>query len=175
MAFSLAHTCWPTRFFAKWLALFFGASLCGIVLSAFVHRHPAPKPALLTRVQINLRAVEVYADGTRAAVPALLSTGGTGDKPVPESDQGTLSTDAKKPTAISRVPGSKLWLIFQWQRHSEPRLINPWPQSKITYQVEFRLNRPHPPRVLPPRVLPPRVLPPRFSPAARPPAEHSHA
>ncbi len=153
MAFSLASTCWPTRFVAKWLALFFGASLCGIVLSAFVHRHPAVKPAQkpvpLARVQVNLRAIEVYADGTRAAVPALVSTGGTGDKPIPESDQGALSTNLKRPTAISRVPGSKLWLIFQWQGHSEPRLINPWPQSKITYQVEFRLNRSHPPAARP--------------------------
>jgi len=149
MAFSLASTCWPTRFFAKWLALFFGASLTGIVLGAFVHRHPVLKPAPPARVQVNLLAIEVYADGTRAPVPALVSTGGTGDKPIPESDQGALSVNPKKPTAISRVPGSRLWLIFQWQGHSEPRLINPWPQSKITYQVEFRLNRPHPPRSLP--------------------------
>ncbi|MGI4787516.1 MAG: hypothetical protein ACRYFS_01555 [Janthinobacterium lividum] len=147
MAFSLASTCWPTRFFAKWLAVFFGASLIGIVLSAFVHRHGVPKPAPPARVRVDLRAVEVYSDGTRAAVPALISTGGTGDKPIPESDQGALSVDTKKPTAISRVPGSKLWLIFQWQGHSESRLINPWPQSTITYQVEFRLNRPHPPTV----------------------------
>ena len=108
-----------------------------------MHRHPALKPAQKSaaRVQVNLRAIEVYADGTRTVVPALVSTGGTGDKPIPESDQGALSVAPKKPTAISRVPGSKLWLIFQWQGHSEPRLINPWPQSKITYQVEFRLNR----------------------------------
>ena len=160
MAFSLASTCWPTRFAAKWLALFFGASLCGIVLSAFVHRHspkPAVKPAPAARVQVNLRAVEVYADGTRAAVPALVSTGGTEDKPIPESDQGALSTNPKKPSAISRVPGSKLWLIFQWQGHAEPRLINPWPQSKITYQVEFRLNRPHPPIARPPAIAQPLV------------------
>jgi hypothetical protein len=160
MSFSFASTCWPTRFFAKWLAVFFGASIAGIVLSAFVHRHPALKSIPPARVQINLRAVEVYRDGTRVLVPALISTGGTEDRPIPESDQGALSVDAKNPTAISRVPGSKLWLIFQWQGHSEPRLINPWPQSKITYQVEFRLNRPHPPKV---------------SPAARPPAERSNA
>ncbi len=163
MAFSLASTCWPTRFVAKWLALFFGASLCGIVLSAFVHRHPVLKPTPPARVQVNLLAIEVYADGTRAPVPALVSTGGTGDKPIPESDQGALSTNPKKPTAISRVPGSRLWLIFQWQGHSEPRLINPWPQSKITYQVEFRLNRPHPPIARP------------YSPTARPSVEHPHA
>ncbi len=167
MAFSLASTCWPTRFAAKWLALFFGASLCGIVLSAFVHRHPAVKPAQKpvppARVQVNLRAIEVYADGTRAAVPALVSTGGTGDKPIPESDQGALSIDPKKPTAISRVPGSKLWLIFQWQGRSEPRLINPWPQSRITYQVEFRLNHPRP-----------RIARPSVS-AARLPVERRHA
>jgi hypothetical protein len=147
MASFLASTCWPTRFFAKWLAVFFGASLAGIVLSAFTHRHPALKPMPpppVARVQVNLRAVEIYADGTRALVPALVSTGGTGDKPIPESDQGALSVSPKKLTAISRTPGSKLWLIFQWQGHSEPRLINPWPQSTITYQVEFRLGRPRP-------------------------------
>ncbi len=147
MASFLASTCWPTRFFAKWLAVFFGASLVGIVLSAFTHRHPAPKltpPPPVARVQVNLRAVEIYADGTRALVPALVSTGGTGDKPIPESDQGALSVLPQKLTAISRMPGSKLWLIFQWQGHSEPRLINPWPHSTITYQVEFRLGRPHP-------------------------------
>lgn len=147
MASFLASTCWPTRFLARWLAVFFGASLAGLVLSAFVHRHPAVKPAPplpVARVQVNLRAVEIYADGARATVPALVSTGGTGDKPIPESDQGALSVNAKKPTAISRMPGSKLWLIFQWQNRSEPRLINPWPHSTITYQVEFRLNRPDP-------------------------------
>ena len=147
MASFLASTCWPTRFVAKWLALFFGASLVGLVLSAFVHRHPAAKlaaPPPVARVQVYLRAVEVYSDGTRAAVPALVSTGGTGDKPIPESDQGALSVNPKKLTAISRMPGSRLWLIFQWQGHSESRLINPWPHSTITYQVEFRLNRPHP-------------------------------
>ena len=148
MASFLASTCWPTRFFAKWLAVFFGASLVGIVLSAFTHRHPAvkpPAPPPVARVQVNLRAIEIFADGTRALVPALVSTGGTGDKPIPESDQGALSV-SKKPTAISRMPGTKLWLIFQWQGHTEPRLINPWPHSTITYQVEFRLNRPHPPK-----------------------------
>ena len=165
MASFLASTCWPTRFFAKWLALFFGASLVGLVLSAFVHRHPAAKPAAppaVARVQVNLRAVEIYSDGTRLAVPALVSTGGTGDKPIPESDQGALSVNPKKPTAISRMPGSKLWLIFQWQGHSESRLINPWPHSTITYQVEFRLNRPHPPK-------------PQNSPTAQRRAERSHA
>ncbi len=149
MASFLASTCWPTRFFAKWLAVFFGASLIGLVLSWFVHRHPAAKPVppVVARVQVNLRAVEIYADGTRALVPALVSTGGTGDKPIPESDQGPLSVNPKKPTAISRMPGSKLWLIFQWQGRSESRLINPWPHSTITYQVEFRLNRSHPSRL----------------------------
>ena len=147
MASSFASTCWPTRFFAKWLAVFFGASLVGLVLSAFMHRHPAVKPPVpvVARVQVNLRAIEIYSDGTRAAVPALVSTGGTGDKPIPESDQGALSV-SKRLTAISRMPGSKLWLIFQWQGRSEARLINPWPHSTITYQVEFRLNRPHPPK-----------------------------
>ena len=76
-------------------------------------------------------------------MPALVSTGGTGDKPIPESDQGALSV-SKKPTAISRMPDTKLWLIFQWQGRSEPRLINPWPHSTITYQVEFRLGRTRP-------------------------------
>ncbi len=146
MAFSLASTCWPTRFFAKWLAVFFGAILGGIVLSAILHRYTVVKAPPPARVQVNLRAVEIYADGTRESVPALVSTGGPGDKPIPESDQGPLSIDPKKPTAISRVPGSKLWLIFQWQGRSQPRLINPWPLSTITYQVEFRLSRPHPPK-----------------------------
>ncbi len=143
----LASTCWPTRFFAKWLAVFFGASLVGIVLSAFTHRHPAVKPLPpppVARVQVDLRAIEIYTDGTRESVPALVSTGGTGDKPIPESDQGALSVNVKRPTAISRMPGTKLWLIFQWQGHSESRLINPWPHSTITYQVEFRLSRPRP-------------------------------
>lgn len=147
MASFFASTCWPTRFFAKWLAVFFGASLIGIVLSAFLHRHPASKPPPLppvARVQVNLRAIEIFADGTRETVPALVSTGGTGDKPIPESDQGALSVNPKKPTAISRMPGTKLWLIFQWQGRSESRLINPWPHSTITYQVEFRLHRPRP-------------------------------
>lgn len=161
MAFSFASTCWPTRFFAKWLAVFFGATLIGVVFSAIVHHRqtPKPAPAAQARVRVDLRAVEVYTDGARALVPALVSTGGTGSKPIPESDQGALSTDPKKPTAISRVPGSRLWLIFQWQSHSEARLINPWPQSTITYQVEFRLKRPHP----------------RRQAAVQPRAERSHA
>lgn len=146
MASFLASTCWPTRFFAKWLAVFFGASLVGIVLSAFTHRHPVVKPTPVppppvARVQVDLRAVEIYADGTRETVPALVSTGGIGDKPIPESNQGALSVNPKHLTAISRLPGSKLWLIFQWQNRSEARLINPWPHSTITYQVEFRLGR----------------------------------
>ena len=162
MAFSFASTCWPTRFFAKWLAVFFAASLVGVVFSAVVHRRLPPKPAparVQARVRVELRAVEVYADGAQALVPALVSTGGTGGKPIPESDQGALSINPKKLSAISRVSGSRLWLIFQWQGHSEARLINPWPQSTITYQVEFRLNRPHP----------------RRQAAIQPRAERSHA
>lgn len=144
-----ASTCWPTRFFARWLAVFFGAALLGLVLGALVHkRAPArPAPALpQKRVQVSLEAVEVYSDGTRTLVPALLSTGGTGAEAKPESDQGKLSTNPKKLTPISRVSGSRLWLIFQWQGHVEKRLINPWPQSTIPYIVEFRLSRPNPHR-----------------------------
>ena len=145
MASIFASTCWPTRFFAKWLAVFFGAALLGLVLGALVQkripRQPAPPPA---RVQVRWEAVEVYADGTRALVPAHVTTGGIGPSPIPESDQGKTSTNPKKPLLISRVPGSKLWLIFQWQGHVINRLTNPWPQSTITYTVEFDLNRPTP-------------------------------
>lgn len=147
MASFFASTCWPTRFFAKWLAVFFGAALLGTVLGALVHKRLVPKPAPPPkRVQVILKAVEVYSDGTRALVPALVSTGGTGARAEPESDQGKLSTDPKKLTPISRVSGSRLWLIFQWQDHTEKRLINPWPQSTIPYTVEFRLHRPNPRR-----------------------------
>lgn len=140
-------TCWPSRFFARWLAVFFGAALLGLVLGALVHKrtvHKLPPPP--KRVQVNLEAVEVYSDGTQALVPALVSTGGTGAEAQPESDQGKLSTDPKKLTPISRVSGSRLWLIFQWQGHVEKRLINPWPQSTIPYTVEFRLHRLNPHR-----------------------------
>lgn len=142
-----ASTCWPTRFFARWLAVFFGAALLGLVLGALVHKRTALKPVPPPkRVQVNLKAVEVYSDGTRRLVPALLSTGGTGAAAQPESDQGKLSTNPQKLTPISRVSGSRLWLIFEWQGHVEKRLINPWPQSTIPYTVEFRLNRPNPNR-----------------------------
>lgn len=146
-----ASTCWPTRFFARWLAVFFGAAVLVLVLGTLIHKHaparPAPRPIPSPkRVQVSLKAVEVYSDGTRVLVPALLSTGGTGAEAQPESDQGKLSTDPKKLTPISRVSGSRLWLIFQWQGHVEKRLINPWPQSTIPYTVEFRLNRPNPNR-----------------------------
>lgn len=151
MASLFASTCWPTRFFAKWLALFFGAALLGLVLGAVVQKRKPPKMAAtpaqvtapsLARVQVRLQAVEIYSDGTQALIPAHVTTSGIGDKPVPESDQGKTSTDPKKPLLISRVPGSKLWLTFQWQNHTINRLINPWPQSTITYTVDFSLNRP---------------------------------
>jgi len=145
MAF-FANTCWPTRFVARWLAVFFGAALLGVLLGAWrrpkVPPQPPPRPPV--RVQVNLRAVEVYADGAVALVPARVSTGGTGATAIPESDQGALSVNPRRPTAISRVAGSRLWLIFAWHGDTERRLINPWPQSTITYKVEFRLNRPDP-------------------------------
>jgi len=145
MASIISSTCWPTRFVAKWLALFFGATLLGLLLAAFAHKQAAVKPlAARKRVQVNLEAFEVYSDDTKALVPASVSTGGVGDKAVPESDQGKLSIDPRKLTPISRFPGEKLWLIFQWQNHTEVRLINPWPQSTIPYTVEFHLNRPNP-------------------------------
>lgn len=145
MASISASTCWPTRFFAKWLAVFFGAALLGMVLGAVTRRHLATKPVPAPkRIQVNLKAVEVYSDDTQALVPALVSTGGTGEHAEAESDQGKLSIDPKKLTPISRVSGSRLWLIFQWQGHVEKRLINPWPQSTIPYTVEFHLNRPNP-------------------------------
>ena len=146
MASLFASTCWPSRFFAKWLAVFFGAALVGLVLGALAHKRvPPPKPApVLQRVQVRWEAVEVYSDGTRALVPAHVLTGGIGDQPVPESDQGRTSTDPKKPLLISRVSGSKLWLIFEWQGHVLNRLTNPWPQSTLTYTVEFDLKRPNP-------------------------------
>jgi len=148
MASLFASTCWPTRFLAKWLAVFFGAAVLGVVLGAFAPKPPKPPPPQPApppqRVQVKLEAVEVYADGTKALVPAHVTTGGVGDKPVAESDQGATSTNLKKPLLISRVSGSKLWLIFQWQGHVERRLINPWPQSTLTYTVEFGLKRPNP-------------------------------
>ena len=140
-----ASTCWPTRFFAKWLAVFFGAALLGMVLGALRHKTLAAKPPPPPRrVQVQWKAVEVYADGTKALVPAHVTTGGIGDQPVPESDQGRTSTDPKKPLLISRVSGSKLWLIFEWQGHVINRLTNPWPQTTLTYTVEFYLHRPRP-------------------------------
>lgn len=145
MASIIASTCWPTRFVAKWLALFFGATLLGLLFGAFAHKQntvkPLPPPH---RVQAQWEAFEVYADGTKALVPAHVVTGGIGDKAVPESDQGKTSTDPKKPLLISRVSGSKLWLIFHWQGHVINRLTNPWPQSTLLYTVEFDLNRPNP-------------------------------
>ncbi len=149
MASLFASTCWPTRFFAKWLAVFFGAALLGLVLGALVQKRKPSKPsAPPARVQVRWYAVEVYADGTRALVPAHVTTGGIGDTPIAESDQGKTSIDPKKPLLISRVPGSRLWLIFQWHGQTINRLVNPWPQSTITYTVEFHLNRPHPRRGL---------------------------
>lgn len=151
MASLFASTCWPTRFFPKWLAVFFFAVIAGVSLGAFAHKRPAPRlaPAVKPvpqpqRVQVKLEAFEVYTDGTKALVPAHVTTGGIGDKPVAESDQGATSTNLKKPLLISRVSGTRLWLIFQWQRRVERRLINPWPQSPIPYIVEFDLKRPNP-------------------------------
>lgn len=148
MASIIASTCWPTRFAAKWLALFFGAALVGTVVTGLTHKQPPiqrslPPPAPL-RVQVKWEALEVYADGSKALVPAHVTTGGIGDRPVPESDQGRTTTDPKKPLLISRVSGSKLWLIFDWGGHTIPRLTNPWPQSTLLFTVEFHLNRPNP-------------------------------
>lgn len=145
MASIFASTCWPARFLAKWLALFFAAAVLGLVLGVLAHKRVAVKsPPPRKRVQVNLEAVEVYSDDMRALVPALISTGGVGERAVAESDQGKLSIDPKKLTPVSRFPGDRLWLIFQWQGHTEKRLINPWPQSTIPYTVEFHLNRPNP-------------------------------
>ena len=119
-----------------------------MVLGALNHKPPRPAPLKQTvppqRVQVRWEAFEVYADGTKKRIPAHVTTGGIGDKPVPESDQGKTSTDPRKPLLISRVSGSKLWLIFQWQGHVINRLTNPWPQSTLTYTVEFDLGRPAP-------------------------------
>lgn len=149
MASLFASTCWPTRFFAKWLAVFFGAALLGMVWGALVPKPPKPlppkpAPASQQRVRVEWEAYEVYTDGKKALIPAHVTTGGIGDKPVPESDQGRTSTDPKKPLLISRVAGSRLWLIFEWQGRVIPRLTNPWPQSTLTYHVEFDLKRPNP-------------------------------
>ncbi|MDQ2798879.1 MAG: hypothetical protein M3Y13_04460 [Armatimonadota bacterium] len=150
MASPFASTCWPSRFFAKWLAVFFAASLLGIVLGALIHKRPPPKlSAPPVRVQLSWKAYEVYTDGSKVLVPAHVTTGGIGGKPIPESDQGTTSTDPKKPLLISRIPGSKLWLIFEWQGHVIPRLTNPWPQSTEPYTVTFNLKRPNPHRKSP--------------------------
>ena len=122
----------------------------GVLWGAYAHKRPlpkqpSPKPAPAPpHVRVELEAFEVYTDGAKALVPAHVTTGGVGDKPVAESDQGATSTDPKKPLLISRVSGSKLWLIFQWQGHIERRLINPWPLSSIPYIVEFDLGRPNP-------------------------------
>lgn len=144
MASIIASTCWPTRFAAKWLALFFGATVFGLVLGALAY--PRISTAL---VQVNLQAYEIYSDGTRALVPAHVITAGRGEVPVAESDQGATSTDPKKPLLISREPGTKQWLIFQWAGTNTPRRINPWPKSAIPYIVEFHLNRPSPHTVRP--------------------------
>ena len=147
MASIISSTCWPTRFVAKWLAVFFGATLLGLLLAAFTHKQVTHKIVNLPppkRVQAQWEAFEVYADGTKALIPAHVTTGGIGDRAVPESDQGKTSTDPKKPLLISRISGSKLWLIFEWRGHVINRLTNPWPQSTILYTVEFPLNRPNP-------------------------------
>lgn len=150
MASPFASPCWPSRFFAKWLAVFFAASLLGIILGALTHKRPLSKPAPPPmRVQVSWEAFEVYTDGTKALVPAHVTTGGIGEKPIPESNQGTTSTDPKKPLLISRISGSKLWLIFEWQGHVINRLTNPWPQSTVPYTVNFDLKRPNPHRKSP--------------------------
>ena len=141
MASLLTSTCWPTRFLAKWVIAFLAAVILGILLGFLVHRRAAPP-----RVQINLEAYEVYTDGIKVLVPAHVQTGGIGDQPIPESDQGATSTDMTKPLLISRAPGTRQWLIFQWQGVTLNRRINPWPQSPIPYVVVFDLKRhnPHP-------------------------------
>lgn len=93
---------------------------------------------------MSLEAYELYTDGTKALIPAHVTTGGAGDTAIAESDQGATSTDPKKPLLISRAPGSKQWLIFQWQGVTLPRRINPWPQSPIPYIVVFDLKHPNP-------------------------------
>lgn len=139
------QTCWPSRFLARFLAVFFACALLGVLLGWATYKRPAPKPSPPTaNVQIYLQAREIYSDGTSALVPALVTTGGRGEKPVPESDQGKVSVNPKKRTPISRQPGTRQWLLFTWGGKTDARLINPWPQSTIAYTVEFRLGRPNP-------------------------------
>lgn len=141
MASILTSTCWPTHFLPKWLAAFFAAIVLGMVLGFVLHHAGGP-----ARVQLSLEAYEIYTDGTKELVPAHVTTGGRGAVAVPESDQGATSTDPKKPLLISREPGTKQWLIFDWQGTTIPRRIDPWPKSAIPYIVEFPLHRrnPHP-------------------------------
>ena len=127
------------RLFTGWQVAFPVAVLLGTVGGASAQKRPNPP-----RVPVKLEALEVYTDGTKALVPANITTAGQGDRPIVESDQDKLSAAPKRLTALARPPGSKLWLIFNWQGHVETRLINPWPQSTLTYTVEFNLHRPNP-------------------------------
>lgn len=148
MASLLTSTCWPRRFIERWLAVFFAAVVLGGLWGATAHKPPkplAPKQAPpLKNVRVSLEAYEVYTDGTKDLIPAHVTTGGRGDKPVEESNQGATSTDLKKPLLISREPGTKQWLIFKWQGATINRRIDPWPKSSIPYIVEFNLHHPNP-------------------------------
>ena len=143
-----ASTCWPTRFLPKWLAVFFAALALGTVLGFVNHRQPkppAPKPAPpIKNVRLYLRAVARYPDGQEVPVPAQLWTAGSGDKAIRGSYQGKLSTSPKDLTPISRPPGSRLWLIFNWQGREVPLLIDNWPQTTIPETAYFDSNQPDP-------------------------------
>ncbi len=135
----IVFLCRPTRLFTGRQIVFLVAALLGTVGGASAQQGLPPQ-----RVQVKLEALEVYTDGTEALVPARITTAGQGGTPLVESDGGKLSTTPKRLTALARPPGSKLGLIFNWQGHVETRLINPWPQSTLTYTVEFSLHRPSP-------------------------------
>ena len=147
----LASTCWPTRFLAKWLATFFGAILLGVFWGW--HNRPQPKPPsakqapALKNVQIHLRAVDarvVHPEGTEPLVPAVLWTGGVGDSAVQGSYLGPVSTDPKKLTPLSWLPGSRRWLIFRWKGEEYDMLIDPWPLTTNTWTAKFPVDHPNP-------------------------------
>jgi|GEM_PF-4880496 len=148
-----AMTCWPKQFLAKWLAVLFGAFIVGLSAGYFTYRpkpklaqiqHPIQHPKL---VQIHLRAIEIYADGTQALVPAEVWTAGHGREAIKDSYQGKLSADKSNLTPISREVGSDLNLIYQWQNTELPQHISPWPNSTLTKTVAFKLKHPNPHKV----------------------------
>ncbi len=58
MSSLITNTCWPSRFFVKWLSVFLGAMVLGMVLAVVLRKSPSPVKDVQMHVIVRIH----YAD-----------------------------------------------------------------------------------------------------------------